>query len=180
MTNATDFRRYSYDADMSYTNALNAFNATRSSAAPDLKPQRKRAFSVRPNTVKKSKAQLVAEQKKAFKQAIVVLTVTVLSLSMLFGVVYTFVQKSELTRSIAKAKSNIALAQSQNVSLNSELEAMVSMSQIDMYAVETLGMVKLQSNQIRYIDTSKFKEARNNSAVNEQTESAADAQNAAE
>lgn len=174
MTNAADFRRYSYNTDTSYANALDAFNATRSVSAPEIKPQHKRAFTIRPNTKRKSKAQLIAEQKLSFKKAVVILTVTALSLSMLFGVVYTFVQKSELTHSIAKSKSAIAIAKSENVSLNSELEAMVSMSQIDSYAVEKLGMIKLQPNQIRYIDTSEFKENRNKSVSNEKTDSAAD------
>lgn len=175
MTNAADFRRYSYNTDTSYANALDAFNATRSVSAPEMKPQRKRAFTIRPNTKRKSKAQLIAEQKASFRHVVVVLTVTVLSLSMLFGVVYTFVQKSELTHSISKSKSAIAIANSENVSLNSELEAMVSMSQIDLYAVEKLGMVKLQPNQIRYIDTSEFKEVRSASVAEEQSDGTADA-----
>lgn len=172
MTNATDFRRYSYDADTAY--ALNAFNATRSASAPEIKPQRRRMFTVSPNTKRKSKTQLVLEQKTAFKQALVIITTAVLALSMLLGVVFTFVQKSELTHSIARAKSDIAIAESANVSLNAELEAMVSMSQIDRYAVEELGMVKLQSNQIRYIDTSEFKEARGASAGEVQADGAAE------
>jgi hypothetical protein len=33
---------------------------------------------------------------------------------------------------------------------------MVSVSQIDAYAVENLGMTRLQSNQIKYIDSTEF------------------------
>lgn len=177
MTNATDFRRYSYSVNTS--SALEAFNVTRSVAAPapETRRQHKKMFTVIPNTVKKTRKELVKEQKIAFRQVAVILTVTVLALSMLFGVVFTFVQKSELTHNIAKAKSQIAIAESENISLNSELEAMVSMSQIDRYAVEQLGMIKLQSNQIRYIDTSKYKEERNASLSNELPENVSDATN---
>lgn len=165
MVNSNDFRRYSYSADASY--AVAAFNQSRSAAAPKLRPER-RKLSVSPNTKMKSRSELIAEQKKAFSQVVVILTVTLLSLSMLFGVLFTYVQKNELTRSIANIKSDIAIAQSENVSLNSELEALVSVSQIDSYAVEQLGMIRLQSNQIKYIDTAEYKSARAAAAVAEE------------
>lgn len=173
MTNAADFRRYSYDTDTAY--ALDAFNVTRPEVTePEIRTQRKRTFTIRPNTKKKSKAQLISEQKLSLKQALVILTITVLVLSMLFAVVFTFVQKSELTHSITKAKADIAIAESENVRLNAELESMVSMSQIDMYAVEQLGMVKLQPSQIRYIDTAEFKGERNAAVTDNVADSAAE------
>ena len=156
MVNTNDFRRYSYDGDAAY--ALDAFNRTRSSAAPEIQPRRKRRLTVSPNTQMKSRKELVREQKKAFAQVVEILTVTVLVLAMLFGVLFTYVQKNELTKSIANIQDDIAVAQSENVSLNAELEALVSVSQIDSYAVEKFGMTRLQSNQIRYIDTSQYKQ----------------------
>ena len=156
MVNTNDFRRYSYDGDAAY--ALDAFNRTRSSAAPEIQPRRKRRLTVSPNTQMKSRKELVREQKKAFAQVVEILTVTVLVLAMLFGVLFTYVQKNELTKSIANIQDDIAVAQSENVSLNAELEALVSVSQIDSYAVGKLGMTRLQSNQIRYIDTSQYKQ----------------------
>lgn len=161
MVNTNDFRRYSYDGDAAY--ALEAFNKTRSSAAPEIQPRRKRRLTVSPNTEMKSRKELVREQKRAFAQVAEILTVTVLVLAMLFGVLFTYVQKNELTKSIANIQDEIAVAQSENVSLNAELEALVSVSQIDSYAVEKLGMTRLQSNQIRYIDTSQYKQ--NNAAA---------------
>lgn len=161
MVNTNDFRRYSYDGDAAY--ALEAFNKTRSSAAPEIQPRRKRRLTVSPNTEMKSRKELVREQKRAFAQVAEILTVTVLVLTMLFGVLFTYVQKNELTKSIANIQDEISVAQSENVSLNAELEALVSVSQIDSYAVEKLGMTRLQSNQIRYIDTSQYKQ--NNAAA---------------
>lgn len=64
MVNTNDFRRYSYDGDAAY--ALDAFNRTRSSAAPEIQPRRKRRLTVSPNTQMKSRKELVREQKKAF------------------------------------------------------------------------------------------------------------------
>lgn len=170
MTNTNDFRRYSYGTDASY--AINAFNVTRSSAAPKYTPEPKKDFRVRPYTKKKSRAELISDQRTALKKAVVIVLVTLLATSMLFGVLFTYVQKNELTHSIANLKSDIAVAQSENVSLNAELESMVSVSQIDIYAIEKLGMVRLQSNQIKYIDISKYKEERAQSLNSQSPENA--------
>ena len=86
-----------------------------------------------------------------------IIGVTLLCVAMLSGVLFTYVQKNELNSSIRKIKTEIAIANSENVSLNAELESMVSVSQIDAYAVENLGMTRLQSNQIKYIDTTEYK-----------------------
>lgn len=158
MVNSSDFRRYSYNNDAAY--ALDAFNRTRSSAAPDVRPAHKKKLSLRPNTKMKSRKELVADQKKAFRQIVAVICVVAISAGMLFGLIYTYSVKNELNKSISSIKSDIAVAQSENVSLNAELEAMVSVSQIDSYAVDKLGMTRLQSNQIRYVDTAEYEAQR--------------------
>lgn len=161
MTNTNDFRRYSYQYDAAY--AVDAFNLSRSSAAPkttEPPAERKRGLKIAPGTKRKSRAQLLAEQKIGFKKAVSIAAVTAVVMCMLFAVVFTFVQKNELNREISRLQSDIALAQSENISLNAELEAMVSVSQIDTYAVEKLGMTRLDSNQIKYVDTAKFKQER--------------------
>jgi len=161
MTNTNDFRRYSYEYDASY--AVDAFNLSRSSAVPKTaptQPERRRGLRLTPGTKKKNRAQLVAEQKTAFKKAISIAAVTLAVMCMLFAVMFTFSLKNELNREIAKLQSEIALAESENISLNAELEAMVSVSQIDTYAVEKLGMTRLDSNKIKYVDAAEFKQAR--------------------
>lgn len=159
MTNTNDFRRYSYQYDAAY--AVDAFNMSRSSAVPKTaaaSKERRRGLSVAPNTKKKSKAQLVAEQKISIRKAAAIASAVTVVMCMFFAVVFTFVQKNELNREIARLKSDIAVAESENISLNAELEAMVSVSQIDTYAVEKLGMTRLDSNQIKYVDTAKYKQ----------------------
>lgn len=155
MVNSNDFRRYSYSADASY--AVDAFNQTRSAAAPKLRPDKRRRLSVSPNTKLKSRQELIKEQRHALAQAAVILLTAALALSMLFSVLFTYVRKNELTKNIASIKSDIAVAQSENVSLNAELEALVSVSQIDAYAVDKLGMTRLQPSQIRYIDSAEYR-----------------------
>lgn len=61
MVNTNDFRRYSYDSDAAY--ALEAFNKTRSSAAPEVQRPARKRLSLNPNTVNKSRKQLIMEQR---------------------------------------------------------------------------------------------------------------------
>ena len=93
---------------------------------------------------------------------------------MLSAVLFTYVQKNELTKSIAGIQQEISVAKSDNVSLNAELEALVSVSQIDSYALEKLGMTRLQSNQIRYIDTSEYEAQHAEQETQQQSETQQD------
>ena len=156
MTNTGDFRRYSYGSDAAY--AVQAFNYQRSSAAPAYIPKPEKEFKVRQRGQRKSKAQLVHEQKLSFKKALSITTVAALCLSMLFAVLYTNAKTNELTFEISRLEKNYSTAQSENTRLNSELDSLVSMSMIDQYAVEKLGMTK--TNQIKYIDVSQYKQKR--------------------
>lgn len=156
MTNTGDFRRYSYSGDTSYL--INSFNAGRSSAAPAYVPEPKRDLKVRENGKRKSKKQLLQEQKAGFVKVVTIVIVSVLTIAMFFGVLSTFAKKNELNHEISNLESQLAVAQSENTRINSELNSLVSMSMIDKYAVEKLGMTKMQTQQIRYIDVSQFKE----------------------
>ena len=68
MTNTGDFRRYSYGSDAAY--AVQAFNYQRTSAAPAYIPKPEKEFKVRQRGQRKSKAQLVHEQKLSLKKAL--------------------------------------------------------------------------------------------------------------
>lgn len=71
---------------------------------------------------------------------------------------YSFAVKNELTREISSVKVDIANAQSENISLQSQLDAMVSISMIDDYAVNKLHMTKMKSNQVQYMDVEQYKQ----------------------
>ena len=154
MTNTGDFRRYSYRSDASY--ALDAFNVSRSSAAPAYKPEPKKDLKVRENKSRKSKAQLKMEQHASARKAFSVFVCATLVIGMLFGMLYTNARKNEINHEIANLQSELSIAQSENTRINSELNALVSMNMIDEYAVNKLGMSKVHTNQIRYIDVSEY------------------------
>ena len=91
MVNTNDFRRYSYTYDAAY--AVDAFNQTRSSAAPDVRrgKEKKRKLTLSPNTKLKSREEVKADEKRSLLQAVKICVVTVLAASMLFGVLFTYV-----------------------------------------------------------------------------------------
>lgn len=157
MTNTNDFRQYSYQYDPNYL--IKGFDLSRGSQAPKVLPeeQPRSRFTVRENTKVKSKDELVTEQKVAHKQAIRVFAVATLCIVLIACVIGSFAAKNEYTRALASEQIKINNAISENVSLQSKLDAMVSISMIDEYAVEKLGMTKVKSNQIQYMDVEQYK-----------------------
>ena len=158
MTNTNDFRKYSYSSDTSYM--FDTFSRTRASEAPKLEPKEEHRLRLRGEGALKSKLQLHSEQKSALKKAAVVIGVAVVALLMVAIALHSFALKNELTREIQKTQTQIANAHSEYISLQSQLDSLVSIRTIDKYAVEELKMTKVKSNQIKYIDVDEFKEAR--------------------
>ncbi len=180
MTNARDFRRYSVGIDFETRSAVNAFSQMRSSAAPKIAPDvtpdipapsRRRKLTVTTNEKLKSRSELIQSQRFARKQAFIILSVLAVAAVMLFSMLFTYAMKNECTREIASLKTELSREVNQNICTNAELEALVTIEQIEDYAINKLGMVKLQSDQIRYIDVEKYKDARE-ASLNEQAQNA--------
>ena len=119
--------------------------------------QRKRELRVHENTRLKSEQQLHAEGRMAAKQAAILVVSVLVTLGMLGGVLFTFAQKNKLNHEVASINRQISEAQTR---LNSQLDALVSVEMIDQYAVEKLGMSKMQSGQMRYVDVDAYMQAR--------------------
>lgn len=163
VTNTNDFRRYSYLSDTSYL--IDSFSYTSTSQAPKLRPDAEpdRGLKVRENKKIKSKGELKAEQKSALAKAVKIAAVSVISFVMVVLVIHSYAQKNELTRSIESTQTQIENANSEYISLQSRLDSLVSMRMIDKYAVEELGMTKVKSNQIQYINVNDYKAQRKDS-----------------
>lgn len=159
MTNTNDFRRYSYSSDPAYL--INQFDFSRGSQAPKIKPQSQpdvnKGFKVHENKTFKTKSQLKAEQKRGVSSTLKIAAVAVTCFVMIALVIGSLAVKNELTKEIATKQTQIANAQSENISLQSELDSLVSVSMIDDYAVNKLGMKKVKSNQIQYVDVDGYK-----------------------
>ena len=73
---------------------------------------------------------------------------------MLSALLYGRIKVDELDRQISAAETKITTAQSENVRLNMQLDSMISLENVEEYARDNLGMVKMESYQIEYIDLS--------------------------
>ncbi|MCR5207621.1 MAG: septum formation initiator family protein [Eubacterium sp.] len=161
MTNTNDFRKYSYSNDPA--TLISAFTYTRDSRAQKLREQpktRESEIRIRENNGIKSKSQLKAEQKQANLVAVRIVAVALVFFLVIGFVINSFAYKNQLTREIASTEIDVANAQSEYISLQAELNSLVSVSMIDKYAVEKLGMTKVRSNQIQYMNVDEFKAER--------------------
>lgn len=168
MTNTNDFRRYSYQTDP--TTLIQSFSYTHGSQAPAVTPrkqERERELKVREGKGVKSRTELLSEQKASRAFVVRIAVCAVVCLAMIGLVINSLAVKNQLTREIARQETAIANAESEYISLQSQLNALVSISMIDQYAVEKLGMTKVKSNQIQYMDVSEYK-AQREKALSEQ------------
>lgn len=103
---------------------------------------------------RKSLIQAKSEMKHGNVRALAILGVAVLLLAMISTLLYGRIKVDELDRKIQSKKNEIKSAQSENVRLNTTLDSMISLKNVEEYAQNNLGMVKMDNHQIEYIDLS--------------------------
>ncbi len=103
---------------------------------------------------KKTRKELKKEMRATALQSAKIIAISVFLLSMLAGLLYGRLKVDELDREISAAQTNISAAESENVRLNMQLDSMISLEHVEQYAEANLGMVKMESHQIEYIDLS--------------------------
>jgi cell division protein FtsL len=91
------------------------------------------------------------KNKRAFKTALNVLSIAVM-VSMIIGIVYTNSQITEITTDISTVQKEITELESEKAYLDFTLESRMSLNEIEDYAVNVLGMVKMDSTQVEYIE----------------------------
>ncbi|MBR5202310.1 MAG: hypothetical protein IKW45_03510 [Clostridia bacterium] len=117
--------------------------------APQKRPQLELVRKPRPNATQvRGETQLAARQAKK----IFVIAMTILMFMAM--VIYSRVQLDEINRDISNKESAIELAQSDSIKLNNALSSMVSINNVEEYAANVLGMVKVQDYQVVYVDLS--------------------------
>ena len=91
------------------------------------------------------------KNKRAFKTALSMLSIAVM-VSMIIGIVYTNSQITEITTDISAVQKEITELESEKAYLDFTLESRMSLNEIENYAVNVLGMVKMDSTQVEYIE----------------------------
>lgn len=148
---------------MAQYNKYNAYDFERfepktvssSSAAPKIKqaPQPKPQIRL-VEKPRLSAAQLRAQSHAAGFKAAKIFIVAVIVLAFMAGVIYSRVQLDEINRDINRVEDSIKNAKSDSVRLNMALNSEISIDKVNDFAVNTLGMVKVQDYQVVYIDLS--------------------------
>ena len=108
------------------------------------KPQKQEKPAKQAKTVK-------FKNKKAFKTAVNVLSIAI-AISMIIGVVYTNSCITEITTGITDVQKQITERESEKAYLTFTLESRMSLNDIENYAVNVLGMVKMDSAQVEYVE----------------------------
>ena len=91
------------------------------------------------------------QQKHAFKTAAALALVAAFVVTML----YSRAVLTELNQQIAAQTNALADAQSENTRLSAQLDAKVSLRNVEEYATQALGMVSIDKSQITYVDLSE-------------------------
>ena len=134
--------------------AFDMFEPAAASAAPQRReaPQKTPPLKKVPN---KTGRQVREEQKSAFLRSVTVLLFAAVALGVICLQISAGARRYELARQIAAARSELQVAQSENVRLKAELNSITSIDKICTYATQELGMVKAESYQIECIDLSE-------------------------
>lgn len=79
------------------------------------------------------------------------LVCVVAAASILFAVIYSKASISELSMKISSQESLLQEAETENVRLQAQLDNMVTLSKVEDYAVNVLGLQKISTSQEKYV-----------------------------
>ena len=148
----TNNNAYAYNYNYNRNEKIVSYN---SSAAPKVKP----APQKRPDLKLVQKTRLTAQQVRQQTAAETRKTIKVMCVAMAIVMfmalaIYSRVKLDEINREISSVEKKIELAKSDTVKLQNELNAIVSINNVEEYATNELGMTKVQDYQVYYIDMS--------------------------
>lgn len=124
-----------------------------SSAAPKIKEEPKKAPQLKlVQQPKPTRAQIQNEARQSAMQARKILAVACAVIIFMAMVIYSRVQLDEINREIQQVESAMKIAQSDTVRLNNSLSSVISINKVEDYALNVLGMVKVQDYQVVYVD----------------------------
>ena len=125
---------------------------TAAAAAPVRKPKERAPLKAVP---KKTSREKKLESNRALTNSAIILIFAVLILGVLCLQISAGAKSYEASRKIAAVEAEIEMARSENVRLNSQKNSVMSIGKIDEYATQILGMTKVESYQVEYIDLSE-------------------------
>ena len=122
-------------------------------AAPAVAPERRRPPLQKVPDV--SRQEQRGEERRSMLNTAIILLFAAVILSVLCLQISAGAKSYEVSRQIAAAEAQLSVAKSENVRLNSELNAITNIGRVDSYATKVLGMRKVESYQVEYVDLSQ-------------------------
>ncbi len=148
----TNNNAYAYNYDYNRNRKVVSYNG---SAAPKVKPAPQKKPDLRLVQKTRLTAQQVRQQTAAeTRKTIKVMCVAMAVVMFMALAIYSRVRLDEINRDISAVEKQIELAKSDTVKLQNELNAIVSINNVEEYAANELGMTKVQDYQVYYIDMS--------------------------
>jgi len=93
---------------------------------------------------------MLAQTRMSAWRAVKIISVTVVLFCMISSLIYCRVTIDNIGREITAVETAISEAKSEEVRLQTQLDSMISLDKVEDYAVNTLGMVKLENYKITY------------------------------
>lgn len=120
-------------------------------------PKRAEQQRQKDNIIELQKEQLEKSRRTRVKpiRAVAWFSVLVIMLGIVSNIVYSQVQLTELTEKLNAANKQLSESQSVYTQLKMKSDAQLSLQKVESYAKDTLGMKKLEQNQVDYVSLSK-------------------------
>lgn len=134
---------------------LDIFDDAKNGYVPELKKEKKLKLPRLLEPKRETEAQIEARVRAGRFAAIKALAFCLSALLLLGSIIYGQVALTNLQAELREQKRELQIAKSECVRLNTEVNSMLSMSKVEEYARDRLGMVKQENCQIYYYDISE-------------------------
>ena len=91
-------------------------------------------------------------------QALKIVAVSAVLLALVITMINGRVRLNEINSEISSMEASLQEEKSENIRLTMELNSLMSLENVEDYAVNVLGMQKIQNYQMEYVDTSEGNE----------------------
>lgn len=106
----------------------------------------------RANKKQKKPAINMSNTETKIGSVLTIIAVSALAVVMLGAVIYSFDRRNTMYNRVSDLNNELNLAEAENVRLQSELDSKMSAKNVEDYAENVLGMQKIDSSQIQYIE----------------------------
>jgi cell division protein FtsB len=129
-------------------------SASNVSTAPKKREEKKPQMRVVVNNRRKSKINNMVPASVRKNSVVKAGAVLFCLLTVLGMLIYLQAKLDNVNRQIARTQQTLEETKSETVRLQMEINSIISIDKVEDYAVNTLGMVKIESGQVEYIDLS--------------------------